>query len=101
MGDSCATLAGLMRESCAAAAVLRAGGPVRVPFRECCAAALFGVGALTAVCRAVEAGSASADPADDGPLTVPASPGILSPGPARPVEEPLVVLVPAEEVVGA
>ncbi|WP_328464476.1 hypothetical protein OHA21_40890 [Actinoplanes sp. NBC_00393] len=36
--------------SCGAAELLRPGGPVRVPLRECCAAALIGVRAKTGGC---------------------------------------------------
>lgn len=32
-----------MNAVCGVADLLRSGGPVRVPLRECCAAALFGV----------------------------------------------------------
>jgi hypothetical protein len=41
-----------MGTSCGAAAVLRPGGPVRVPFRECCVAALLGAPAPVARCAA-------------------------------------------------
>jgi hypothetical protein len=41
--------------SCGAADLLRQGGPVRVPLRECCAAALIGVTAGTSECAALAA----------------------------------------------
>jgi hypothetical protein len=56
--------------SCGAAELLRRGGPVRVPLRECCAAALIGVTAVTAGCRALN-GTAVLPPARagrDGPV---------------------------------
>ncbi|WP_204037662.1 hypothetical protein, partial [Actinoplanes utahensis] len=39
--------------TCGLTALLRPGGPVRVPFRECCAAALFGADGVTASCNAL------------------------------------------------
>ncbi len=42
-----------MESACGAAAVLRPGGPVRVPLRECCVAALLGVRSSRSVCQAV------------------------------------------------
>ncbi|MFC7529472.1 hypothetical protein [Actinoplanes sp. GCM10030250] len=43
-----------MKPVCGAAELLRPGGPVRVPLRECCAAALIGVDAVTSGCLALE-----------------------------------------------
>ncbi|MEV6349814.1 hypothetical protein [Actinoplanes sp. NPDC051851] len=39
--------------ACAMAALLRPGGPVRVPFRECCVAALIGAPPGDAWCSAL------------------------------------------------
>jgi len=39
--------------TCGLAALLRPGGPVRVPLRECCAAALVGADGVTASCDAL------------------------------------------------
>ncbi|MDI6100594.1 hypothetical protein QLQ12_18455 [Actinoplanes sp. NEAU-A12] len=38
---------------CGVAALLRAGGPVRVPLRECCVAALVGVDGAVKACEAL------------------------------------------------
>lgn len=46
--------------SCGAAELLRRGGPVRVPLRECCVAALIGAKAETSGCMALAAMSADA-----------------------------------------
>ena len=43
-----------MRPECGAAELLRQGGPVRVPLRECCAAALIGVDFASRSCVALE-----------------------------------------------
>ncbi|MEV6305133.1 hypothetical protein AB0M02_37370 [Actinoplanes sp. NPDC051861] len=42
-----------MKRECGAAELLRQGGPVRVPLRECCAAALIGVDFATSGCVAL------------------------------------------------
>lgn len=41
-----------MTASCAVVALLRPGGPVRVPLRECCVAALVGADGVVARCPA-------------------------------------------------
>ena len=46
---------------CGAAELLRAGGPVRVPLRECCVAALIGVDTATSGCVALTADALTAD----------------------------------------
>ncbi|MCW2141858.1 hypothetical protein BXY51_006444 [Actinoplanes cyaneus] len=43
-----------MESACGAAAVLRPGGPVRVPLRECCVAALVGARSSSSGCEALD-----------------------------------------------
>ncbi|MBW6437700.1 hypothetical protein KZ829_28590 [Actinoplanes hulinensis] len=45
-----------MTPMCGVAELLRPGGPVRVPLRECCAAALVGAGGETSACAAARVG---------------------------------------------
>ncbi|WP_203834030.1 hypothetical protein [Actinoplanes campanulatus] len=45
-----------MTPVCGVAELLRPGGPVRVPLRECCAAALVGAGGETSACAAARVG---------------------------------------------
>lgn len=54
--------------SCGVAALLRPGGPVRVPLRDCCVAALLGVDGVTTAftCPAVEPSSPGSP--DDFPV---------------------------------
>ncbi|MEU8658566.1 hypothetical protein [Actinoplanes philippinensis] len=52
--------------SCGVAALLRAGGPVRVPLRECCVAALVGADGVVTSCSA--APDPAATPAIDSGL---------------------------------
>ncbi|GLY05865.1 MULTISPECIES: hypothetical protein [Actinoplanes] len=47
-----------MSAGCDAAALLREGGPVRVPMRECCVAALLGVTAVVGGCPAMRSEAA-------------------------------------------
>jgi hypothetical protein len=39
--------------ACGVAALLRPGGPVRVPLRECCVAALVGADGVVTTCAAM------------------------------------------------
>ncbi|WP_436524620.1 hypothetical protein [Actinoplanes sp. HUAS TT8] len=41
-----------MEPTCGAVAVLRPGGPVRMPLRECCVAVLLGARSSLSVCHA-------------------------------------------------
>lgn len=53
-----------MTGGCGVAALLRPGGPVRVPLRECCVAALVGADGVITKCGAVPADEAAGlDPA--------------------------------------
>ncbi|WP_433793077.1 hypothetical protein [Actinoplanes sp. CA-252034] len=58
-----------MTADCGVAALLRASGPVRVPLRECCVAALVGADGAVTSCAA----AASPTPTPAGPV-VPAPP---------------------------
>lgn len=51
-----------MTPRCGVAALLRPGGPVRVPLRECCVAALVGADGVTTVCEAAPVGEPVPDP---------------------------------------
>ncbi|GIF15111.1 hypothetical protein [Actinoplanes teichomyceticus] len=55
-----------MGTSCGVAALLRPGGPVRAPLRECCAAALVGARTEAGACRAVDAGPGADDAGPPG-----------------------------------
>jgi hypothetical protein len=41
-----------VKPACGVAALLRPGGPVRVPLRECCVAALVGADGVVTACAA-------------------------------------------------
>lgn len=66
--------------TCGLAALLRPGGPVRVPLRECCAAALVGADGVTASCEALQPVSPPSG-ADDGAVSGDALPVRSRPGP--------------------
>ncbi|WP_378079319.1 hypothetical protein [Actinoplanes sichuanensis] len=60
-----------MTAGCGVAALLRPGGPVRVPLRECCVAALVGAdGAVTRCTVAPVPASASSEPVCREPIEV-------------------------------
>ncbi|MBO3740802.1 hypothetical protein [Actinoplanes flavus] len=63
-----------MTPVCGVAELLRPGGPVRVPLRECCAAALVGAGGESSACAAArpagskrDAARAAGSPRSPGP----------------------------------
>jgi hypothetical protein len=58
-----------MTAGCGVAALLRAGGPVRVPLRECCVAALVGADGIVTRCAAAPA-PISEEPAPREPAEV-------------------------------
>jgi hypothetical protein len=69
-----------MTEACGVAALLRPGGPVRVPLRECCVAALIGADGVVTRCAArPEPGPEPAAPS----LPVPTPTSIPEPVPGR------------------
>ncbi|MEU4155627.1 hypothetical protein [Actinoplanes sp. NPDC026670] len=62
-----------MTTTCGVAALLRPGGPVQVPLRECCVAALVGADGVVTRCSAapVPALAATPGPASAPPVEVP------------------------------
>ncbi|MDR6323876.1 hypothetical protein [Actinoplanes couchii] len=86
--------------SCGVAALLRPGGPVRVPLRDCCVAALLGVDGVTTTSTCL---ATAVEPSAPG-SSVPGSPaaGVSAPGVSSPVEVDavpvLVAPVPLREV---
>ena len=62
-----------MTPLCSMAALLRPGGPVRVPWRECCAAALVGATAATVTCAAAPPPATESVPPATGPEPLVAS----------------------------
>ncbi|MBB4748196.1 hypothetical protein [Actinoplanes lobatus] len=56
-----------MTPVCGVAELLRPGGPVRVPLRECCAAALVGAGGETSACAAARPAVPAGSPRATGP----------------------------------
>ncbi|WP_204297536.1 hypothetical protein [Actinoplanes campanulatus] len=71
-----------MTPVCGVAELLRPGGPVRVPLRECCAAALVGAGGETSACAAARVGPGRAAFPAAGSARL-ASPAVAAPAVRR------------------